>query len=969
MSSKPRAPATRASSRNKSVTPVPTTTRTTRAASSKATLSSSQSSEPALKKSTATRKPLLNRANSPDAKTPAAATKPVSGNPTFLNISSPRDVPEDADREPIKAYLRIRPQLGEAEPSSQPYLEPLSDTSVRMSDHSSSSSHSRMSSINPSSIFTFSHIFPPEVQQSDFFNKTTLPLVRDLLEGQNALLFAYGVTNSGKTYTIQGGSNEGSAGILPRTLDVIFNSIEGLHGDGRFRPVRLQGVELASESSERNSFHSTGASSSLPVLVDVLDDLSPSSASSAVDTDSTALKLDRNHEYTIWLSYAEVYNEKVYDLLASVDTSAISSPSSPTPHARSAIPRPTSAFLNLPLPSSKSHPLLLTRKALPVKPCPSSDIEGSSADGNAGKYVAGLRQLRVHSATEAKELLRLGQLHRRVFGTLANSQSSRSHALVTIKVLRVHRGERNDPTSIQTSRLTLVDLAGSERTKHTHTSGERLREAGNINKSLMVLGQCMETLRANQRAVARSLAGGVTAGSRMDTRDVKRGLAIVPFRHSKLTEVLMDYFVGEGRAVMIVNVNPYDTGFDENVHVMKFAALAREVCTNPTTTVARVVPVPSKSQAQARDSSVVPHRRKVTISTGGPGRKVSEAHLEVLEGEILRSAGTCVLMTLPVEDEEPNEGDDNGDNSDGPINPLVDALFDEIENLRIQLYESEMRCALIEADTREEVMLEMEERMQSMEKMFARRLTREVERHEAKMDAKIDMLQRSTFMGKGHAHRVGSDTGATGSDVVTEDSHEDEFESSATGRDADYESTTSEDESYCSSKGRGRGRASSPLAGKSKKQSNLQLSASDEISGNSEDIINISSDEDDSDVLSASVEDSKQPTSNTPKGRSSKIGMKAQTPLAKAKHMLSVAPSPIFEADVKAGRAKANFRGSKLAGLQQSMDELSLEDDPDDSTVIIPNRKARQEAVAHGGPGVEYVPGKGEVDMTKKRKR
>lgn len=56
----------------------------------------------------------------------------------------------------------------------------------------------------------------------------------------------------------------------------------------------------------------------------------------------------------------------------------------------------------------------------------------------------------------------------------------------------------------------------------------------------------METLRTNQRTLARSL--GTTAG-RMDTRDVKKGLAVVPFRHSKLTEILMDYFVGEGKAV------------------------------------------------------------------------------------------------------------------------------------------------------------------------------------------------------------------------------------------------------------------------------------------------------------------------------------------------------------------------------------------------------------------------------------
>ena len=90
----------------------------------------------------------------------------------------------------------------------------------------------------------------------------------------------------------------------------------------------------------------------------------------------------------------------------------------------------------------------------------------------------------------------------------------------------------------------------------------------------MVLGQCMETMRSNQRAVARSL---VASQERVDTRDVKRGLAVVPFRHSKLTEVLMDYFVGEGHVVMILNVNPYDTGFDENTNVMKFSSIAREV--------------------------------------------------------------------------------------------------------------------------------------------------------------------------------------------------------------------------------------------------------------------------------------------------------------------------------------------------------------------------------------------------------
>lgn len=136
--------------------------------------------------------------------------------------------------------------------------------------------------------------------------------------------------------------------------------------------------------------------------------------------DSTVLKTDRNYTHSIWLSYAEVYNEKVYDLLA--DTSSLK--------------RGTKAG-----PST----LLLSRKALAIKPSPPSDWD---APQNTGKYVAGLRQIRVHSAAQAKEILKLGQLHRKVFGTLANSQSSRSHALVTVKLMRCHRGDYHVRPSI-----------------------------------------------------------------------------------------------------------------------------------------------------------------------------------------------------------------------------------------------------------------------------------------------------------------------------------------------------------------------------------------------------------------------------------------------------------------------------------------------------------------------------------------
>ncbi|TFY71141.1 hypothetical protein EVG20_g1873 [Dentipellis fragilis] len=715
------APPTRASTRTTRATSQTTapasTARTTRAATKTAPSGGAA-------QTTTSRKPLVNRDNTTEAKAPVAR-KAATKVPTAR--AKPVSVPVDNDREPIKAFLRLRPHIHVDGPTTAPYLETLTDTSVQMSDPNRDGALTennrprfRPSTAAPTSIYTFSHVFAASTLQAEFFTKTTLPLVRGLLDGENGLLFAYGVTNSGKTFTMQGGTTEGSAGILPRTLDVIFNSIDGLQSKSRYRPVRLHGVELGDGPGTYTRGPSLdNLSSEEPVLAQVLAEHLETSDASTTDIDPTVLSVDRNHEYSIWLSYAEVYNEKIYDLLADV----------------SETDKPTAA-----------QGLLLTRKALPIRPSPPSD----SPDGLNGKYVSGLKQAKVESAAEAKNLVKLGQLHRRVFGTLANSQSSRSHGMVTIKLLKKHRGERDEPSAYHTARLTLVDLAGSERTKHTQTTGDRLKEAGNINKSLMVLGQCMEVMRSNQRRVAQSLAG--PKHERSDTRDIKKFLAVVPFRHSKLTEILMDYFVGDGRVVMIVNVNPYDTGFDENSHVMKFAALAKEVHT--LAPVQRAPPSPTKMSQnvpsgipvpqRARIGSVapIPHSRKVTISTGGQGgRKFSQTQVEVLE-----------------EDEDEDQSEDEDDN-DEPLNPLVEALFDELENMRLQLFDAEMRCAIIEADTREEVMQEMEHRIHNMEKMFARRLMNEVEQNEMKMDAKIDMLHRSGLFGKtpGKARRVVED--------------------------------------------------------------------------------------------------------------------------------------------------------------------------------------------------------------------
>ena len=148
------------------------------------------------------------------------------------------------------------------------------------------------------------------------------------------------------------------------------------------------------------------------------------SLTSDTDVDPTILQIDRNFEYSIWLSYVEVYNEKVYDLLETVKDDASDAEAYDSPRM------------------GQLQPLLLTRKALHLKPCPPSDFD-PSATTSSGKYIFGLRQFRVQSAAQAKTLVRLGQIHRRVFGTLANRESSRSHGMVILKVVKVHRALRD----------------------------------------------------------------------------------------------------------------------------------------------------------------------------------------------------------------------------------------------------------------------------------------------------------------------------------------------------------------------------------------------------------------------------------------------------------------------------------------------------------------------------------------------
>ncbi|BEJ03248.1 hypothetical protein CcaverHIS641_0104230 [Cutaneotrichosporon cavernicola] len=678
-----------------------------------------------------------------------------------LKDKQEKETKEAADTytEQLQAYLRIRPQL-EAEGGS-PYLEVQDKKSVLMRPPA----ESRLHMPKPSQLYSFNRVFGPNTAQNNFFDETTKPLVEKLLHGENGLLFAYGVSNSGKTYTIQGGdcTKIEDRGLLPRSVDVVFNSIKGMESTANLKCQGLADVVLTDED-------------------DGIDLQSLPFEPEARLSDS--VKVDRNFSYAVFVSYVEVYNDKIFDLLDSVLPSTRPKVASATPRVSampraSAMPRTMSMVgLSGHINSSMSLAALanggggvLKRRALVLK----NDPEGN------GKYICGAHEIRVRTRDEALAVFRCGQGARQVFGTMANRESSRSHGIFTIKVVRVHNGAPEDPDSAQVSRLAIVDLAGSERARNAATTGDRLKEAGNINKSLMVLGQCLEVLRANQQRMAAPSPPGT-----------RKKLAIVPFRHAKLTEIFQNFFVGDGHAVMMIHVNPYDTGFDENSHVMRFSAIAREIQTTathkttiptlkrqisshlsafrsamgggqkikvmvpvvrkpselpapaapspPTTVAPPVIPVRGSS---ARAASGRPSARAAAAAVSASSRP-SRVHARPAPPPPKAPAPPPVPEVIKmVEEELEVVEEDAEDDDDDEQDLLVDYLFEQLRELKTQLFESEMRNAQLEVDIREEVSRDLQDTIKRIHADYEKRFQAAAAAAELKADMKLDIVQRT----------------------------------------------------------------------------------------------------------------------------------------------------------------------------------------------------------------------------------
>ncbi|KAJ9692375.1 hypothetical protein PVL29_011434 [Vitis rotundifolia] len=166
-------------------------------------------------------------------------------------------------------------------------------------------------------------------------------------------------------------------------------------------------------------------------------------------------------------------------------------------------------------------------------------------DGKQQVCIVGLQEYRVSDVETIKELIEKGSATRSTGTTGANEESSRSHAILQLAIKRSVDGNESKPPRV-VGKLSFIDLAGSERGADTTDNDKQTRmEGAEINKSLLALKECIRALDNDQ--------------------------GHIPFRGSKLTEVLRDSFVGDSRTVMISCISPNAGSCEHTLNTLRYA--------------------------------------------------------------------------------------------------------------------------------------------------------------------------------------------------------------------------------------------------------------------------------------------------------------------------------------------------------------------------------------------------------------
>ncbi|KAM6204969.1 stAR-related lipid transfer protein 9 [Sarcoramphus papa] len=315
---------------------------------------------------------------------------------------------------------------------------------------------------------------PKYASQEMVFQDLGTSVLSGAFKGYNICLFAYGQTGSGKTYTMMG--TPASIGLTPRICEGLFSR---------------------------------------------KDDYSDQTASCRVK-----------------VSFLEIYNERVRDLLKQSD---------------------------------RKKPYTLRVREHP----------------ETGPYVQGLTQHLVTDYKQVVELLEEGIAKRITAATHIHNASSRSHAIFTIHYTQAIL-ENNLPSEIA-SKINLVDLAGSERADPSYCK-DRITEGANINKSLVTLGIVISTLAQNSQMFsscqsintitsegesshADSPSTGSVSGSRRP--------AYIPYRDSILTWLLKDSLGGNSKTIMIATISPASSSYNETMSTLRYASNAKNIINEP----------------------------------------------------------------------------------------------------------------------------------------------------------------------------------------------------------------------------------------------------------------------------------------------------------------------------------------------------------------------------------------------------
>jgi kinesin family protein 11 len=258
----------------------------------------------------------------------------------------------------------------------------------------------------PTRTYPFDLVFGPEADQALIYHEVVAPMLAEVMQGYNCTLFAYGQTGTGKTYTMQGD-------LAPTPMG---------------NPSAQAGV--------------------IPrVLFRMFHELETSGL-----------------DYSVKISFIELYNEELRDLLAN----------------------------ELQAPTGTTQPMGQGSGAS-KEPVPQGGLKIFDDSNKKGVFIQGLEEICVKDSTDALRLLNKGSQRRQIAATKFNDHSSRSHSVFSITIHIKETSSMGDDL-LKVGKLNLVDLAGSENIGRSGAENKRAREAGMINQSLLTLGRVINAL-------------------------------------------------------------------------------------------------------------------------------------------------------------------------------------------------------------------------------------------------------------------------------------------------------------------------------------------------------------------------------------------------------------------------------------------------------------------------------------------